>query len=121
MRSPRTRTFRPAKRSTMPRSVARSNNAEAVAIMPGRYNGLAKGVKAEKRVREPSQGDRSIPLTTGRRVTSVRRMTLEIARYDDADREILLAMVREPALMREFDALIEPSYLERKLGDTYCD
>ena len=48
-------------------------------------------------------------------------MNLQIARYETADREVLLALVRDPALEREFDSLADPEYLDHKLADSYCD
>src|SRR5205814_2203817 len=60
-------------------------------------------------------------LTAPRPVTSVRRMSLHIERYEDADRAMLDALIRDPTLAREFDSLAEAEYLDRKLGDSYCD
>jgi mycothiol synthase len=48
-------------------------------------------------------------------------MSLQIARYETADRDLLLALVRDPALDQEFDSLADPGYLDRKLGESYCD
>ena len=48
-------------------------------------------------------------------------MSLHIERYEDADRAVLDALIRDPALAQEFDSLAEAEYLDRKLGDSYCD
>ena len=48
-------------------------------------------------------------------------MSLEITPADDAGRDAILALARDPALELEFDALAEPNFLDRKLGDPYCD
>jgi len=48
-------------------------------------------------------------------------MSLHIERYEDLDRAVLDALIRDPALAQEFDSLAEAEYLDRKLGDSYCD
>jgi len=48
-------------------------------------------------------------------------MSLEITPSDDAGRDDILTLARDPALEREYDAFAEPGYLDRKLGDPYCD
>ena len=47
-------------------------------------------------------------------------MSLEIARSTEAERIILLELVRDPALVEEYEALAEPDYLEHKLSDPLC-
>ena len=48
-------------------------------------------------------------------------MSLQIDSYRDEDRGTLEALLRDPALVDEFDALLEPSFLERKLTDPLRD
>jgi mycothiol synthase len=48
-------------------------------------------------------------------------MSLEITPSDDSGRAAILALARDPALESEYDAFAEPDFLDRKLGDPYCD
>ena len=47
-------------------------------------------------------------------------MSLDISRSGEDERGVLLALIRDPALVLEFDALAEPDYLEHKLSDPLC-
>ena len=47
-------------------------------------------------------------------------MSLLISRTTEPERAILLELVRDPALVEEYEALAEPDYLEHKLSDPLC-